>query len=154
VPLPALQRLPCAGPAHLSAQRLPHALASSTPRVVHLACGGCEMPLLRQLFAAPARGSRAKWRSVAVLVVDLQLGAAGASRSACEHGCAGSGVNASRSSSSSSSATASAGRGVDVPPIEGLDDVYNLLHQQLGMQGFMRQQLGGGALRLGWARAA
>jgi hypothetical protein len=50
---------------------------------------------------------------------------------------------------SSSGVCAAASRTVNVT---GWDDVFNLLHQQLGFKGFWRQELNSGAVRLGWMR--
>lgn len=99
--------------------------------VLHFACGGCELPVLRELFAA---GSTAL-EHVTVLFIDVSLPEP---ESAGKH-------SSSSGSSTSSSDRSSAHAG-------GWDEVYNLLQQQMGFEGFWRQQLGSNTLRLGWVR--
>lgn len=91
---------------------------------MYFSCSGCELPVLRALFAVTWAGSSAL-EHVRVLFIDVSLPSSAAS--------------CSNSSSCFAQAT-------------GWDEVYNLLHQQMGFRGFWRQQLDSNTLQLGWVR--
>lgn len=134
--MPALQRMGCEEQLlTLNRLQLPAEHA-----VLRLSCSGCAVPLLRRLFAMAAADSRAALQSVAVLIVDLDV----PQQQQQEREPVADRANNGSSSSNSSSST------VLIP---GLDELYNLLHQQLGFTGLLRQQLSPRTLRLGWARA-
>lgn len=118
--------------------------------VVRFACSGCEPPLLQTLLARP-------WDVPSVLehtglfFIDLTLGqpactggsgGRGGADDSALHGSAAAGTEGGACPASSSNASSTT----------GWDDVFNLLHQQLGFRGFWRQQLDSHTLRLGWVR--
>lgn len=105
---------------------------------MRFSCSGCELPVLQELISLPW-GSHSVLEQVRILFIDLTFSDLACSSSSCGGGAdSGSGVCAAPPSSTAS--------------VTGWDDVFNLLHQQLGFKGFWRERLDGGAERLGWMR--
>jgi hypothetical protein len=106
--------------------------------IVRFSCSGCELPVLQELFYLPW-DTHNVLEQVRLLFIDLTF--SGLARSSSSGGSGG--------AASSSGVCTAASRAVNVT---GWDDVFNLLHQQLGFKGFWRQELNSGAVRLAWMR--
>jgi len=97
--------------------------------LLRLSCSGCELPVVQLLLQAQKNHSRAL-QLTELLLVDLNIS------------------HPAEPASVPAGGTAS----LETLPNPQLGEMFNLLYQQLGFKGVMRQQLAGGVLQLGFIR--
>lgn len=119
--------------------------------LVRFACSGCEPRLLQVLLARPW-DAPSVLEHTGLLLIDMTLAQPASSSSNSDGRCGVDDSALHRSAAAATEGSACQTSSSNASSTTGWDDVFNLLHQQLGFRGFWRQQLDGRTLRLGWVR--